>query len=178
MGTSRRGNCGRRGGRWPPCGLWCSPQSCSIHSRAAGRALEVGGLYGSAIPNDYDAGAYIILRATCELPRLRQSSPFAQPDRWVWGDWYRAYVSSHRAWGSSLVFPITVACCPRAAGSTAASKQVRKQIDQVVRESVKRFWAYRFRGTDLIVALIRPSRWCVRKVRASGKGGWPTRENC
>jgi adenine-specific DNA methylase len=58
---------------------------------------------------------------------------------------------------SSLASSITVTCRPRVVGSAASFKQVRKEIEQVVQESVKRFWSYGFRGADLIVACYGPA---------------------
>jgi len=58
---------------------------------------------------------------------------------------------------SALESSITVACRPRIIGSAASFKDVRKEIEKVVRESVKRFWGYGFRGADLIVACYGPA---------------------
>ncbi len=58
---------------------------------------------------------------------------------------------------SSLESSITVTCRPRVVGSAASFKQVRREIEQVVQESVKRFWSYGFRGADLIVACYGPA---------------------
>jgi len=58
---------------------------------------------------------------------------------------------------SSLESSITVACRSRVAGSAASFKDVRKEIEEVVQESVKRFWGYGFRGADLIVACYGPA---------------------
>jgi adenine-specific DNA methylase len=58
---------------------------------------------------------------------------------------------------SALSSSVTVACRPRVVGSAGAFKQVRKEIEQVVQESVKRFWSYSFRGADLIVACYGPA---------------------
>jgi adenine-specific DNA methylase len=58
---------------------------------------------------------------------------------------------------SSLESSITVVCRPRIVGSAAAFRRVRQEIQQVVQESVKRFWAYGFRGADLIVACYGPA---------------------
>jgi adenine-specific DNA methylase len=58
---------------------------------------------------------------------------------------------------ASLETSVTVTCRPRMAGSAASFKQVRKEIEQVVQESVKRFWSYGFRGADLIVACYGPA---------------------
>jgi len=52
---------------------------------------------------------------------------------------------------------VTVACRPRITGSAASFKQVRKEIEKVVQQSVKRFWSYGFRGADLIVACYGPA---------------------
>jgi adenine-specific DNA methylase len=58
---------------------------------------------------------------------------------------------------ASLASSITVTCRERTVGSAAAFKQVRREIEQVVREAVQRFWAYGFRGADLIVACYGPA---------------------
>jgi adenine-specific DNA methylase len=58
---------------------------------------------------------------------------------------------------SALESSITVTCRPRITGSTASFKQVRKEIEKVVQQSVKRFWSYGFRGADLIVACYGPA---------------------
>jgi len=58
---------------------------------------------------------------------------------------------------SALASSITVICRPRVVGSAAAFKDVRKEIQKVVGEAVKRFWSYGFRGADLIVACYGPA---------------------
>ena len=58
---------------------------------------------------------------------------------------------------SALASSITVACRPRITGSAASFKDVRKEIESVVQEAVKRFWSYGFRGADLIVACYGPA---------------------
>jgi adenine-specific DNA methylase len=58
---------------------------------------------------------------------------------------------------AALQTSITVICRPRVAGSAASFKDVRREIEQVVGESVKRFWSYGFRGADLIVACYGPA---------------------
>lgn len=58
---------------------------------------------------------------------------------------------------SALASSVTVACRSRVEGSAASFKNVRKEIEQVVQESVKRFWSYGFRGADLIVACYGPA---------------------
>jgi adenine-specific DNA methylase len=58
---------------------------------------------------------------------------------------------------ASLETSVTVACRPRITGSEASFKDVRKEIEKVVQESVRRFWGYAFRGADLIVACYGPA---------------------
>jgi len=58
---------------------------------------------------------------------------------------------------SALASSITVACRPRMIGSATSLRSVRKEIEQVVAEAVKRFWSYGFRGADLIVACYGPT---------------------
>ena len=58
---------------------------------------------------------------------------------------------------ASLETSVTVACRPRVVGSASAFKDVRKEIEKVVQESVKRFWGYGLRGADLIVACYGPA---------------------
>ncbi len=58
---------------------------------------------------------------------------------------------------ASLETSVTVVCRPRTIGSAASFKEVRKEIEKVVQESVKRFWNYGFRGADLIVACYGPA---------------------
>jgi len=58
---------------------------------------------------------------------------------------------------SALESSITVICRPREVGPAASFKEVRREIQEVVRESVHRFWDYGFRGADLIVACYGPA---------------------
>ena len=58
---------------------------------------------------------------------------------------------------ASLETSVTVACRPRITGTAASFKDVRKEIEKVVQESVRRFWGYGFRGADLIVACYGPA---------------------
>src|SRR5262249_27831283 len=58
---------------------------------------------------------------------------------------------------ASLETSVTVACRPRVAGSAAAFKDVRKELEGVVEKSVKSFWEYGFRGADLIVSSYGPA---------------------
>jgi putative DNA methylase len=58
---------------------------------------------------------------------------------------------------AALETSITVICRSRVVGSAVAFKDVRREIEQAVRESVKRFWSYGFRGADLIVACYGPA---------------------
>jgi adenine-specific DNA methylase len=66
-------------------------------------------------------------------------------------------ISALKATMSSLSSSVTVICRPRTVGSAASFKDVRKEIEKVVQESVKRFWGYGFRGADLIVACYGPA---------------------
>jgi len=58
---------------------------------------------------------------------------------------------------SALESSITVICRPRQVGTAAAFRDVRREIERVVAESVHRFWDYGFRGADLIVACYGPA---------------------
>jgi adenine-specific DNA methylase len=58
---------------------------------------------------------------------------------------------------SALESSITVVCRPRQVGAAAAFRDVRREIERVVAESVHRFWNYGFRGADLIVACYGPA---------------------
>jgi adenine-specific DNA methylase len=58
---------------------------------------------------------------------------------------------------ASLETSVTVACRPRIVGAAESFKNVKKEIEQVVRASVQRFWSYGFRGADLIVACYGPA---------------------
>ena len=58
---------------------------------------------------------------------------------------------------ASLESSVTVVCRPRNATTPAAFRNVRKEIEQAVEQSVKRFWDYGFRGADLIVACYGPA---------------------
>lgn len=58
---------------------------------------------------------------------------------------------------ASLETSVTVACRPRVVGSAVSFKDVRGEVEEVVKQSVKRFWSYGFRGTDLIVACYGPA---------------------
>jgi adenine-specific DNA methylase len=66
-------------------------------------------------------------------------------------------VTALKASMSALSSSVTVICRPRAVGSAAAFKDVRKEISKVVAETVQRFWSYGFRGADLIVACYGPA---------------------
>ncbi|MBL8860739.1 MAG: DUF1156 domain-containing protein [Planctomycetes bacterium] len=58
---------------------------------------------------------------------------------------------------AALETSIAVACRPRTVGRAGSFKDVRREIEQVVAASVKRFWSYGFRGADLIVACYGPA---------------------
>ncbi len=65
--------------------------------------------------------------------------------------------SALKAKMSALSSSITVICRRRNVGSAASFKDVRREIEKVVHDSVKRFWSYGFRGADLIVACYGPA---------------------
>lgn len=74
--------------------------------------------------------------------------------------WPIATEMPNTAWAlgtASLESSVTVACRPRITGSATSFKQVRIEIEEVVKSSVKRFWSYGFRGADLIVACYGPA---------------------
>jgi len=58
---------------------------------------------------------------------------------------------------SALASSITVICRSRVVGSAASFRDVRREIEKVVAEAVKRFWSYGFLGADLIVACYGPA---------------------
>ncbi len=58
---------------------------------------------------------------------------------------------------AALESSITVTCRPRQVGAAASFRDVRREIEEVVAESVHRFWGYGFRGADLIVACYGPA---------------------
>lgn len=58
---------------------------------------------------------------------------------------------------ASLESSVTVVCRPRNATTAASYKDVRKEIQHAVEQSVKRFWDFGFRGADLIVACYGPA---------------------
>ena len=66
-------------------------------------------------------------------------------------------VTALKASMSALSSSVTVVCRPRVAGSAALFNDVRKEIEEDVKKSVKRFWDYGFRGADLIVACYGPA---------------------
>jgi len=66
-------------------------------------------------------------------------------------------ITALKASMSALSSSVTVICRARAVGSAAAFKDVRKEIEKVVADAVKRFWSYGFRGADLIVACFGPA---------------------
>ena len=58
---------------------------------------------------------------------------------------------------ASLETSVSVACRPRTVGSAALFKQVRSEIETVVRRCIQRFWSYGLRGADLIVSCFGPA---------------------
>jgi adenine-specific DNA methylase len=70
---------------------------------------------------------------------------------------------------AALQTSITVICRPRVAGPVVALKTVRLEISRVVADAVKRFWAYGFRGSDLLVACYGPAVGVFGKYAAVEK---------
>jgi putative DNA methylase len=58
---------------------------------------------------------------------------------------------------ASLETSVTVVCRERVRGSAASFKEVRGEIESVVKESVTRFWSYGLRGADLMVSCYGPA---------------------
>jgi putative DNA methylase len=58
---------------------------------------------------------------------------------------------------AALESSITVVCRPREISSATSFRDVRREVEQSVAESVHRFWDYGFRGADLIVACYGPA---------------------
>jgi putative DNA methylase len=58
---------------------------------------------------------------------------------------------------SALASSITVICRTREVSAAVSFRDVRREIEKSVAESVHRFWGYGFRGADLIVACYGPA---------------------
>lgn len=58
---------------------------------------------------------------------------------------------------SALASSITVVCRRRIVGSAASFKEVKKEVEKAVLDSVKLFWKHGYRGADLIVASYGPA---------------------
>lgn len=67
---------------------------------------------------------------------------------------------------AALASSITVICRPREIQKAASYRNVRSEIENVVAESVHRFWEYGFRGADLIVACYGPAVGVFAKYEA------------
>ncbi len=67
---------------------------------------------------------------------------------------------------AALASSITVICRPREIQKAASYRNVRTEIENVVAESVHRFWEYGFRGADLIVACYGPAVGVFAKYEA------------
>jgi len=74
---------------------------------------------------------------------------------------------------AALASSITVVCRPRIATQSGLYKDVKREIEQVVAESVHRFWGYGFRGADLIVACYGPAVGVFGKYEQVEKQGEP-----
>jgi putative DNA methylase len=58
---------------------------------------------------------------------------------------------------AALESSITVICRPRQVSAAASFRDVRREVERVVAQSVHRFWEYGFRSADLIVACYGPA---------------------
>lgn len=58
---------------------------------------------------------------------------------------------------SALQTSITVVCRPRIVGAAASFKDLRREVQEVVKQAVHRFWSYGFRGADLVVSCYGPA---------------------
>lgn len=58
---------------------------------------------------------------------------------------------------AALASSITVICRPRQIEGAATFRDVRREVERSVSDSVHRFWEYGFRGADLIVACYGPA---------------------
>lgn len=74
---------------------------------------------------------------------------------------------------AALASSITVVCRPRVATQSGLFKDVKKEIEQVVADSVHRFWGYGFRGADLIVACYGPAVGVFGRYKNVEKQGDP-----
>ena len=72
---------------------------------------------------------------------------------------------------SALASSITVICRPRVAIESCLFRDVKKEIEHVVGESVHRFWGYGFRGADLIVACYGPAVGVFGQYKSVEKQG-------
>lgn len=80
-------------------------------------------------------------------------------------------VTALKSWRSSLATSITVTCRERVKGGGALFKDVKREIEEVVAASVKRYWGYGFRGADLIVACYGPAVGAFGKYESVEKQG-------
>jgi len=71
---------------------------------------------------------------------------------------------------SALSSSVTVICRPRISGTAASFKAIRKEIEEAVQQSIKRFWGYGFRGADLIVSSYGPAVGVFGKYERVEKG--------
>ena len=80
-------------------------------------------------------------------------------------------ITALKSWRSSLATSITVTCRERVKGAGALFKDVKREVEEVVAASVKRFWGYGFRGADLIVACYGPAVGAFGKYDSVEKQG-------
>jgi adenine-specific DNA methylase len=78
-----------------------------------------------------------------------------------------------KSWKSTLATSITVTCRPRVRGARALFKDVKKEIEGVVADAIRRFWGYGFRGADLVVACYGPAVGAFGKYEMVENQGEP-----
>jgi hypothetical protein len=95
--------------------------------------------------------------------RIVSNNPFVPPGReYIYAQGLKAGMDGEYLMAVHLLIPQVenrIITCPLKRGNSRSAtsfKTVRKEIEKVVQESVKRFWSYGFRGADLIVACYGP----------------------
>lgn len=74
---------------------------------------------------------------------------------------------------SALSSSVTVICRSRVYGKPTTYIKIKSEIEEVVKDSVEKFWNYGFRGADLIVACYGPAVGVVGKYEYVEKQGEP-----
>lgn len=144
-------------------------EATSLRHRHEGSGERAQAHYGRLLKESFSEA----LRLVCEPKLVTVMFAHQSTDAWtaLISALFEAGLSPHATWPiatempktalalgtASLETSVTVACRPRIVGSAASFKDVRREIEKVVQESVRRFWEYGFRGADLIVACYGPA---------------------